>query len=78
MRNLFDIKNRVMVVTGGSGVLGAAMVEYLAEQGAKVAVLARNRDKGEALVKSVTDKGYEAAFFQTDPDGILRYNPSSI
>ena len=59
-----------MVVTGGSGVLGAAMVEYLAEQGAKVAVLARNREKGEALVKSVKDKGYEAAFFQTDVNNV--------
>lgn len=70
MRNLFDIKNRVMVVTGGTGVLGAAMVEYLAEQGAKVAVLARNPEKGEALVKSMKDKGYEATFFQTDVNNV--------
>lgn len=66
MRNLFDIKNRVVVMTGGTGVLGSCMVEYLAEQGAKVAVLARNVEKGEALVKTVTGKGYEAAFFQAD------------
>lgn len=66
MRNLFNIKDRVVVMTGGTGVLGSCMVGYLAEQGAKVAVLARNVEKGEALVKSVKEKGYEAAFFQAD------------
>lgn len=66
MRNFFDIKDRIIVITGGTGVLGATMVAYLAEQGAKVAILARNSEKGEVLVKSVKDKGYEAAFFQTD------------
>ena len=66
MRNLFDIKNRVIVMTGGTGVLGSCMVEYLAEQGAKVAILARNAEKGEALAKSVKDKGFEASFYQTD------------
>lgn len=66
MRNLFDIKDRVIVITGGTGVLGATMVEYLAEQGAKVAVLARSAEKGDALVSSVKAKGYEASFYQTD------------
>jgi len=66
MRNLFDIKDRVIVVTGGTGVLGACMVEYLAEQGAKVAVLARNKEKGNQLVDSLKAKGYEASFYQSD------------
>ena len=66
MRNLFDIKDKIVVITGGTGVLGASMVEYLAEQGAKVMVLARNQEKGDALVKNVCDKGYYATFYQTD------------
>ncbi len=70
MRNLFDIKDRVIVITGGTGVLGSCMVEYLAEQGAKVAVLARSSEKGLELINSVKAKGYEASFYQTDVNDI--------
>ena len=66
MRNLFDIKDRVIVITGGTGVLGSCMVEYLAEQGAKVAVLARNAEKAEVLIENLKTKGLECSFFQTD------------
>lgn len=66
MRNLFDIKDRVIVITGGTGVLGSCMVEYLAEQGAKVVVLARNKENGEKLVNAILAKGQEAIFLQSD------------
>lgn len=46
MYELFNITNKVIVITGGTGVLGASMVEYLALHGAKVVVLARNKKKG--------------------------------
>ena len=62
MRNLFDIKDRVMVITGGTGVLGTSMTEYLAEQGAKMVVLGRNKDKGDAIVNNIKEKGGEAMF----------------
>ena len=42
MKNLFDIRGRVVVVTGGAGILGRSICEYLAEQGAKVVVLDRD------------------------------------
>ncbi|HEY6913178.1 MAG TPA: SDR family NAD(P)-dependent oxidoreductase, partial [Paludibacter sp.] len=66
MRNLFDIKGRVIVITGGTGVLGSCMVEYLAEQGAKVVVLARNKETGDKLVNGILAKGQEAIFLQSD------------
>lgn len=66
MRNLFDIKDRVMVITGGTGVLGTSMTEYLADQGAKMVVLGRNKDKGDAIVNNIKEKGGEAMFLQTD------------
>ena len=80
MRNLFDIKDRVIVVTGGTGVLGSCMVEYLAEQGAKVVVLARNKENGEALVQSVKAKGYEAMFLQSDVNdmAVVEQNAADI
>ena len=40
MKNLFDIKDKVVVITGGTGVLGKAIAFHLAEEGA------RGRDGG--------------------------------
>lgn len=80
MRNLFDIKNRVIVVTGGTGVLGGCMVEYLAEQGAKVAVLARNKEKGDELVDGLKAKGYDVMFLQSDVNdmAVVEQNAADI
>ena len=33
MKNLFDVKGKVVVLTGGCGVLGQCIARYLAEQG---------------------------------------------
>ena len=66
MYELFDIKARVVAITGGTGVLGESMVEYLAAHGAKVAVMARNKEKGEKLVNKVKSNGGEAMFLVTD------------
>jgi NAD(P)-dependent dehydrogenase (short-subunit alcohol dehydrogenase family) len=66
MQNLFDLRDKVVVITGGTGVLGSKMSEYLAEQGAKVAILARNVANGESLVKTITSKGGVALFLQSD------------
>jgi len=80
MRNLFDIKGRVIVITGGTGVLGSCMVEYLAEQGAKVVVLARNKETGDKLVNSILAKGQEAMFLQSDVNdkAVLEQNCADI
>ena len=66
MKKLFDIKDRVIVITGGTGILGSCMVEYLAEQGAKVVVLARNKEIGDKLVNGILAKGQEALFLISD------------
>ncbi|PWU17137.1 MAG: D-mannonate oxidoreductase [Verrucomicrobia bacterium] len=64
--NLFDLSNEVAVVIGGTGVLGGALGEGLAEAGAKVAILGRNAERGEARVKAIQSKGGKAAFFGAD------------
>lgn len=66
MRNLFDISGKTAVITGGSGVLGNAMTRYLAAQGVRTAVLARNETKGNALVSEIRAEGGEAMFLRTD------------
>ena len=63
---LFDLSNEVAVVIGATGVLGGALAEGLAEAGAKVAVLGRNEERGQARVKAIAAKGGQAAFFTCD------------
>ncbi len=63
---MFDLSGEVAVVIGGTGVLGGAMAEGLGEAGAKVAVVGRNADRGQARVRSIEAKGGRAAFFAAD------------
>lgn len=80
MYDFFNIKDKVIVITGGTGVLGTSMVEYLAAHGAKVAVLARNKEKGDALIEKVKSEGGEAMFLQTDvtDEAVLKQNAKDI
>lgn len=80
MYELFDIRNKVMVITGGTGVLGTSMVEYLAAHGAKMAVMARNAEKGKMLVDRVKASGGEASFYATDvtDEATLKQNGAEI
>jgi NAD(P)-dependent dehydrogenase (short-subunit alcohol dehydrogenase family) len=64
--NLFDLSGDVAVVIGATGVLGGALAEGLAGAGAKVAVLGRNEERGNARVKSIQSKGGKAGFFSAD------------
>ena len=64
--NLFDIKDKVVVITGGTGVLGRAIAAHLAEEGAKVVILGRKMEVGEAQVAEIKAKGGEAMFLVTD------------
>lgn len=53
MMNLFDIKGNVTVITGGTGVLGRAIAEYLAHNGARVIIMGRNEATGNEIVAKV-------------------------
>ena len=57
MTNLFDLSDEVAVVIGATGVLGGALAEGLATAGAKVAVLGRNQERGEARVEAIRNAG---------------------
>lgn len=64
MKNsLFNIEDKVVLITGGYGVLGAKMAEYLAKEGAKIVILGRSKEKGNALVAKIKEEGGEAVFY---------------
>ena len=59
-QNLFDIKGKVVVMTGACGVLGSTIVKYFAAQGCKVVLLDLDRASaiGEALVEEIAKVVY--------------------
>ncbi len=52
MNELFSVKNKTIVITGGTGVLGKAMVKHFAAEGANVVAIGRNEQRGKALAES--------------------------
>lgn len=66
MNELFSVKDKVVVITGGTGILGACIGKYLASQGAKVAILARRADEGNKIVEEIIAEGGEAIFCSTN------------
>lgn len=66
MNELFSVKDQVVVITGGTGVLGHCIAEYLATEGAKVVILGRRKEEGDEIVAEIAAKGGEAMFLVTD------------
>ncbi len=50
MTNLFDLTQRVFIVTGATGSLAGSAADYLAAQGARIAYLGRSQDKLDAAL----------------------------
>ena len=66
MNKLFDITGNVTVITGGTGVLGRAIAEYLALEGAKVIILGRKEEVGNTIASEIIAKGGCCEFMKTD------------
>lgn len=57
LMKMYDFTGRSIVITGGTGVLCGAMAKALVGCGANVAILARNREKGEATLNKMDGSG---------------------
>jgi NAD(P)-dependent dehydrogenase (short-subunit alcohol dehydrogenase family) len=69
----FDLTDRVAVVTGGVGLLGAEFCRTLAEAGAAVAVLDLNETASQAVAELLENSGYQALALPADitqPDSV--------
>ncbi|MDR2913571.1 MAG: SDR family oxidoreductase [Tannerella sp.] len=66
MNELFNIKDQVIIVTGGYGVLGSNVAKYLSSQGAISVILGRSEEKGNALIKEIEATGGKSVFLQSD------------
>ena len=62
----FSLKDRVAVVTGGVGLLGAEFCKTLAEAGAAIAVVDLNGEAAEKVADGLNKMGYKAMGIATD------------
>ncbi len=51
--NFDDLKNKVAVVTGGSGGIGIAIVDALSQVGVKVAIISRNKESADKALAGI-------------------------
>jgi NADP-dependent 3-hydroxy acid dehydrogenase YdfG len=61
-----NVHGKVVVITGASSGIGESTARLLANNGAKVVVGARRKDRIDALVEDITGKGGSALGFETD------------
>ncbi|HUN94937.1 MAG TPA: glucose 1-dehydrogenase [Bradyrhizobium sp.] len=57
---LFDLSNKVAIVTGGNGGIGLGMARGLADAGANIAIVGRNEAKSNEAAADLTQRGVKA------------------
>lgn len=66
LNKLFNLDGQVAVVIGGTGVLGGALSEGIAQAGAHVVVAGRSEERGKQRVEAIEKLGGEASFVAVD------------
>ncbi|MBX7166450.1 MAG: SDR family oxidoreductase [Pirellulales bacterium] len=66
LTDLFGLRGQVAVVIGGTGVLGGAIAQGLAQAGARVVVSGLGVERGAQRVRQIEAAGGEAAFVAAD------------
>ena len=62
----FSLENKVIIVTGATGVLGASFVQGIAAMGGKVVLIGRNDEVGNERASDIEAAGGEALFIKAD------------
>ena len=58
--NEFSLKDKVIIVTGGTGILGNAFVDAIVEAGGAVGILGRKKEVAEQRAEAINNKGGKA------------------
>lgn len=62
----FSLKDKVIVVTGGTGILGNAFINAIVEAGGAVGILGRNQDVAEQRANEINKNGGRAVALVAD------------
>jgi NAD(P)-dependent dehydrogenase (short-subunit alcohol dehydrogenase family) len=60
------LADKVAIVTGASSGIGVGIAKLFAEEGAAVVCVARRKAEGEAVARSISERGGKAAFIAAD------------
>ncbi len=72
---LFSLKNRTAIVTGGTSGIGRTVADYLASAGANIVIVSQHIDKSEAVAEKIASeygvKTLGLAFDVTDENAVI-------
>ena len=63
---MFDLTNKVAIITGASQGIGKGMAETFSKAGAHVACVSRNKDNLKSVADSLIENGGAASFYTCD------------
>src|SRR5580765_8799494 len=66
MQHLFSLADKVIIITGATGVLGEAFAKAVAEMDGKVVLIGRNEEVGNERADLLQQGGKEAIFLKAD------------
>ena len=65
-KNIFSLKKKVIVITGGTGVLGSHFVKGIVEAGGTVVIFGQNEKRGNDQVANINLNGGNALFLKVN------------
>ncbi len=63
---IFSLKNKVIIVTGGTGILGGAFVQGIVSFGGTAVIVGRNEFEGNKRAAEINSAGGQALFIKAD------------
>ena len=61
-----ELKGKRAVITGGSGVIGSVLAQAMSQAGAKIAIVNRSLERGNAVAQKIIDAGGDAIALAAD------------